>query len=76
LQGPQAGLDAIAQIPQLEKLETQYLLPAVIGELHWRLNQHAAAAEQFRRALQLARVGPEQNYLQRMLERAESGAGA
>ncbi|MCB1104935.1 MAG: hypothetical protein KDK74_09405 [Cephaloticoccus sp.] len=51
-------------------------MPAVVGELHWRLNQHAAAAEQFRRALQLARVGPEQNHLQRMLERAESCAGA
>lgn len=76
LHGPQAGLDAIARIPQLEKLESQYLLPAVIGELHWRLNQPAEAAAQFRRALQLARVGPEQNYLQRMLERAESGPAA
>lgn len=72
LHGPQAGLEAIAQIDQLEKLESQYLLPAVVGELHWRLDQREAAAAHFRRALQLTKVGPEQSYLQRMLERAES----
>lgn len=76
LQGPQAGLDAIAEIPQLDRLESQHLLPAVIGELHWRMNQHAEAAAHFRRALQLAQVGPEQQYLQRMVERAESSPAA
>ena len=69
LRGPQAGLDAIAAIPQRERLESHYLLHAVIGELHWRLNDHRAAAEGFRRALSLAHVGPEQLYLSRMLER-------
>ena len=69
LHGPQAGLEAIAAIPQRDRLESHYLLHAVIGELHWRLNEHQAAAEGFRRALQLAHVGPEQLYLTRMLER-------
>jgi RNA polymerase sigma-70 factor (ECF subfamily) len=41
-----------------------------VGELHWRLKNHRAAAESFRRALKLAHVGPEQLYLTRMLERA------
>jgi RNA polymerase sigma factor (sigma-70 family) len=69
--GPQAGLDAIAEIPQRERLESHYLLHVVLGELHWRMNHHRAAAGNFRRALHLAQVGPEQNYLTRMLERTE-----
>jgi RNA polymerase sigma factor (sigma-70 family) len=67
--GPQAGLDAVAAIPQRELLESHYLLHAVSGELHWRLNDHRAAAESFRRALKHAHVGPEQLYLTRMLDR-------
>jgi RNA polymerase sigma factor (sigma-70 family) len=71
-QGPQAALDAIAEIPQRDRLESHYLLHAVLGELHWRTNNHRAAAGNFRRALHLAQVGPEQLYLTRMLERTES----
>jgi len=67
--GPQAGLEAIESLPQRDRLESHYLLHAVRGELHWRLGAHEAAAENFRRALQLAHVGPEQLYLSRLLER-------
>jgi RNA polymerase sigma factor (sigma-70 family) len=74
LHGPQAGLDAIAKIPDRERLETHYLLHAVAGELHWRLKNHRAAAESYRSALRLAQVGPEQNYLTRMLERTTDAA--
>jgi predicted RNA polymerase sigma factor len=70
LHGAQAGLDAIVAMPQRDRLESHYLLHAVIGELQWRLKNHRAAAENFRRALQLAHVGPEQLYLTRLLERA------
>jgi RNA polymerase sigma factor (sigma-70 family) len=75
--GPQAGLQAIAAIAQRDRLESQHLLHAVLGELYWQLKDHAAAAASFRRALQLAQVGPEQAYLARMLARSteESGAG-
>ena len=76
LQGPQAGLDAIAAIPQRERLESHYLLHAVVGELEWRQQNHGAAAESFRRALQLAHVGPEQHYLSRMLERTSASRPA
>jgi RNA polymerase sigma-70 factor (ECF subfamily) len=69
--GPQAALDAIAAIPSRDRLESHYLLHAVLGELHWRLNHHRAAAGNFRRALHLAQVGPEQLYLTRMLERVD-----
>jgi RNA polymerase sigma factor (sigma-70 family) len=71
--GPRAGLDAVAQIPQRDRLESHYLLHAVIGELHWRLKDHRTAAESFRRALHLAHVGPEQLYLTRLLERSADG---
>jgi RNA polymerase sigma-70 factor (ECF subfamily) len=70
LHGPRAGLDAIEEIPQRDRLESHYLLHAVVGELRWRLNDHRVAAESFRRALHLAHVGPEQLYLTRMLERS------
>ncbi len=70
LHGPQAGLASIAEIPEGNRLDSHYLLHAVVGELRWRLNDHRAAAESFRRALQLAQVGPEQLYLTRMLERS------
>ncbi|RYD69017.1 MAG: sigma factor, ECF subfamily protein, partial [Verrucomicrobiaceae bacterium] len=70
LNGPGAALKAIETIPQKDRLESHYLLHAVVGELHWRLENHQAAAESFRRALHLAQVGPEQLYLTRMLERS------
>lgn len=76
LEGPQAGLDAIATIPQRERLENHYLMHAVKGELQWRLKNHEAAAACYRRALQLAEVGPEQLYLTRMLDRSSSPTSA
>lgn len=69
--GPRAGLDAIACIEPRDRLEAHYLYHAVVGELNWRLEDHRAAAEAFRRALQLAHVGPEQLYLTRLLERTD-----
>ena len=73
--GPEQGLRAIAAIEDRERLDNHYLLHAVIGELEWRQNDHRAAAESFRRALQLAKVGPEQAHLTRMLARSlEAGS--
>jgi RNA polymerase sigma factor (sigma-70 family) len=70
LHGPQAGLDAVEKIPRRDRLESIYLFHAVVGELHLQLGNHRESAESFRRALDLARVGPEQLYLTRMLERS------
>lgn len=72
--GPRAGLDAIEQTTHRDKLETNHLLHAVTGELHWRLGNHKEAAASFRRALKLAEVGPEQDYLTRILTRIEEVA--
>jgi RNA polymerase sigma-70 factor (ECF subfamily) len=74
VRGPQAGLDAIVAIPERDRLASHYLLHAVMGELHWRMDAYRAAAGNFRRALQLAQVGPEQHYLTRMLERSTDAA--
>lgn len=73
--GPQAGLDAIKIIEHSGRIESLHLLHAVTGELHSRLNNHRAAADSYRRALALARVGPEQSHLARQLERAEGSSG-
>lgn len=71
LHGPQAGLDDLAAIVQRDRLESNYLLHAVEGELYWRLQDNVSAAESFRRALRLAQVGPEQAYLTRMIDQAK-----
>ncbi|MFT3868663.1 MAG: sigma-70 family RNA polymerase sigma factor [Nibricoccus sp.] len=74
--GPQAGLDAVAAIARRDRLEAHYLYHAVVGELHWQLGHHHEAAESYRRALQLAAVGPEQLYLTRLLERVNATAAS
>lgn len=68
LHGPRAGLQAIAAIPDRDRLENNHLFHAVLGELHLQLDDNQAAAESFRRAHELARVGPEQDHLVRMVE--------
>ena len=73
LNGPKAGLEAIERIADRKRLEGNYLLHAVLGELHWRLGDDRPAAECFRRALQLAEVGPEQAYLAQILDQVDSG---
>lgn len=75
LHGPQAGLDALNAIEDAHRLASQHLVYAVSGDLHSRLGDHAAAATAYRRALQLVRVGPEQDHLVRMLEKNEHPAG-
>lgn len=72
--GPQAGLDAIEKTAHRDKLETNHLFHAVTGEFYWRLGNHKEAAASFRRALKLAEVGPEQDYLTRILTRVEEVA--
>src|SRR6266699_427271 len=52
--GPQAGLEAVAAIEGREKLDSYYLLYAVLGEFEAQLNDPLAAAGYFRRSLQLA----------------------
>lgn len=45
IHGPGAGLDAIAAIQDLEKLDSYYLLYAMLGELETQLNDPLAATQ-------------------------------
>lgn len=72
--GARAGLEAVAGIAGIERLDTHHLLHAVRGELHSRLGRHREAAEDFRRALELALVSAERDYLTRRWEGEREGA--
>src|SRR5205807_9329768 len=61
--GPEAGLEAVRDIRDREKLDSYYLLYAVIGQLEMRLDNRDAAAEEFRKALELDRTAPELVFL-------------
>lgn len=74
IHGPQAGIDAIASMDHRDKLKSYYLLYAALGEFEERLNHLAAAAEHFRRALELAELGSERTFLTRRLQACEAQA--
>jgi len=65
--GPQAGIEAVNAIQNLQSLESYYLLHAVLGEFESRLNHSQAAAAHFRKALQLAEIKSEQAFLSKRL---------
>ena len=66
--GPQAGLETVGAIRDLDTLESYYLLYAVRGEFEMRLNHPEAAAEQFRKSLQLAETKSERMFLSKRLQ--------
>jgi len=74
--GPDAGLKALSVIKDREKLESYYLFYSVIGELEMRLNNREAAAEQFRRALELAETKSERAFLLKRLQDCIGGRAA
>ena len=71
LRGPQAGLDAIAAIRDLETLNTYYLLYAVLGEFEAQLSHAQIAADHLRKALQLAGLKSEHLFLSKKLRACE-----
>ena len=66
--GPEAGLQAVRTIRDREKLRAYYLFYAVIGEFEVRLNKYEAAAEQFRKAFELAGTKSERAFLLKRLQ--------
>ncbi|HEY2142732.1 MAG TPA: sigma-70 family RNA polymerase sigma factor [Candidatus Udaeobacter sp.] len=74
--GARAGLDAVRAIRGREKLESYYLLYAVIGDLQTRLNNHEAAAREFRRAFELAETKSERAFLLKRLQACADGGTA
>ena len=71
--GPETGLQTLRAIRNREKLDSYYLFYSVFGELEMRLNNHAAAAEQFRKAFELAGTKSERAFLLKRLQRCVDG---
>jgi len=71
LHGPRAGMDAVKAIEGRQKLESYYLLYAVLGEFESRLNDPLAAAGYFRKSLQLAETKSEQQFLSKRFRACE-----
>ena len=71
VRGPQAGIEAINAIRNLQSLDSYYLLHAVLGEFESRLNHMQAAANHFRKSLRLAEIKSEQAFLAKRLEACE-----
>ena len=65
--GPKTGLEAVRAIRDGKKLDSYYLLYAVIGELEMRLNNREAAAQEFRKAFELAETKSERALLLKRL---------
>ena len=73
VRGPEAGLQTLRAIRNREKLDSYYLFYAVFGELEMRLSNNAAAAEQFRKAFELAETKSERVFLLKRLQRCIDG---
>jgi len=65
--GAKTGLEAVRAIRDGKKLDSYYLLYAVIGELEMRLKNREAAAQEFRKAFELAETKPERALLLKRL---------
>jgi RNA polymerase sigma factor (sigma-70 family) len=70
--GPRAGIEAVEAIPDRERLESYYLLYAVLGEFEAQLGNSAAAAAQLRKAIELTEVKSEQAFLRKRLRECEA----
>lgn len=76
IHGPQAGLDALKAIDDLDKLESYYLLHAALGEFEQQLNHLPAAAAHFRKSLALAQLKSEKVFLTKKLAECEPAMSA
>lgn len=73
VQGPQAGIAAVNAIQNLQSLDSYYLLHAVLGEFEARLRHLGLAAAHFQKAIQLAEIKSEREFLARRLQACEPG---
>jgi RNA polymerase sigma factor (sigma-70 family) len=69
--GPEEGLKAVHAIEGRQKLAGYYLFYSVIGELEMRLKNHKAAAEQFRKAFELAETKSERGFLLKRMQECD-----
>ena len=71
--GAEAGIEAVAAIRNRAKLDSYYLLYAVMGEFESQLNHCDTAAAHFRRALELAETKSERQFLAKKLKGTQQG---
>ena len=77
VRGAGAGLDAVEAIQNREKLDSYYLLYAVLAELEARVSDYQAAIEHLRKAIRLTEVKSERSFLtKRLLDCEGRSAGA
>jgi RNA polymerase sigma factor (sigma-70 family) len=69
--GPKAGIEAVQAIRNRKQLDSYYLLYAVQGEFEAQLNNFEAAANYFRKALQLIEVKSERGFISKRLRECE-----
>src|SRR5438034_576899 len=74
--GAKTGLEAVRAIRDGKKLDSYYLLYAVIGELEMRLNNREAAVQEFHKAFELAETKSERAFLLKRLQRCADGQTA
>jgi RNA polymerase sigma-70 factor (ECF subfamily) len=72
VRGPAAGLEAVAAIPNRHRLDSYYLLYAVLGEFKAQLNDPLAAVGSFRKSLQLAGTRSERTFLSKRIRACEA----
>jgi RNA polymerase sigma-70 factor (ECF subfamily) len=74
VEGPQAGIEAVAAIENPESLESYYLFYAVLAEFESQLNHFPAAASHLRKAIQLTEIKSERALLSDRLRQCEERA--
>lgn len=73
--GPKAGLDALLPVQRHPDIQSYYLLYAVLGEFEAQLKNYEAAADHFRKSLELAALKSEQAFLSKRLKDVEQERG-
>jgi RNA polymerase sigma factor (sigma-70 family) len=68
VEGPDAGLEALAQTRQRDGMDSYYLFYAVQGEFEARLKRYDAASALFRKSIELTNLNSERAFLMKRLE--------
>jgi RNA polymerase sigma-70 factor (ECF subfamily) len=71
LYGPSEGIKAIENIPGIEFLKNYYLLHAILGEMHFQLDNKEKAADYFSKAALLTASETEKKLLAEKMNRTQ-----
>ena len=72
--GAASAIEAINGIPEKKKLKGYYLLPATLGELHFKVNDFEKAGIFFEEAIALTKSQQEKKLLQGKLVKCKTAA--